>query len=226
MINNHYYTLIASLPALPRFDKAERLPISHERIDRRLRMLEEGDAAKLDQVIKFLLWQKQPVVETNEILAKGYRDLMEMDLSPDIKNYIELRMALRTIVAALRRKYRELPPPQAGEVWGVGRWVKHIENHWEDGDFKLGSIFPWIAEARGYLVEDKTVALEKLLMNTTWNWLDRLAMGKEFEFETVVAYFFKWELVNRWLTYNRKVANERFKELVSEVYSEQEEIFR
>ena len=53
-----YYTLLASLPPLPRFDRADRLPISRERLNQRCKMLTPDDARLLDRMTAFLAWQK------------------------------------------------------------------------------------------------------------------------------------------------------------------------
>ena len=44
MGNHQYYMLLSSLPALQRFDRAERLPISRERLMNRMNMLLPEDA--------------------------------------------------------------------------------------------------------------------------------------------------------------------------------------
>lgn len=60
-----YYTIIASLPHLPRFDKAERLPISRERLIQRLKMLEPEDFKLAENVAEFIAWRRQPVGRTD-----------------------------------------------------------------------------------------------------------------------------------------------------------------
>ena len=73
-----YITLVSSLPALPRFDQAERLPINRERLEARLRMLEPDDFALVERTASFLAWQRQPVERTDGdvvVLFKGMSEL-------------------------------------------------------------------------------------------------------------------------------------------------------
>ncbi len=42
-----YYDLVASLPHLPHFERAERLPITRLRLDQRLRLLKPAHADQL-----------------------------------------------------------------------------------------------------------------------------------------------------------------------------------
>ena len=50
MWKRQYYTLHASLPALPYFDKAKVLPISRERLEARMGMLAPEDAETMEKV--------------------------------------------------------------------------------------------------------------------------------------------------------------------------------
>ena len=56
MSSHCYYTLIASLPALPYFKLVERLPINRQRLEERLRMLNEEDASILAQARSVVEW--------------------------------------------------------------------------------------------------------------------------------------------------------------------------
>ena len=59
MRSNMYYMLVSSLPALPaRFD-VDRLPITLERLQARLRMLEPEDAREISRMLAVLRWSWQ-----------------------------------------------------------------------------------------------------------------------------------------------------------------------
>ena len=111
MIQREYYTLIASLPPLKRFDQAERLPINMERLKERLTMLWPEDAKLVDSVTSFIIWHRQPMERSDEEMSAIYKQLMESIDNPAIKEMINLRIDIRTIVVALRRHYRGLPAP-------------------------------------------------------------------------------------------------------------------
>jgi hypothetical protein len=220
-----YYTLITSLPWLPRFDRAEHLPISQERLNERLRMLEPDDARVVRRGLAFWEWREHPTERTDAEMVERYHRLIEVSEHPVLKQLIDYAVDQRTIVVALRRRQRDLPAPQAGEPWGVGRWVHAIERHWDDGDFRLGQIYPWIAQAKAYLEQGATFELERYLMEQLWTYIERAIPGNNFGFEFVLAYLFKWRLVQQWLSYNVEAASARFDGLLSEVMHEHQQLF-
>jgi hypothetical protein len=198
----HYYTLIASLPRLPRFDRAERLPINRERLRERLKMLEPEDAELVERAATFIRWQRQPVARTDQEMVAYYDQVAELFEESILACMFEFLINQRTIMAALRRRHRGLPAPASGEVWGGGRWVRHIEINWEDPDFKLGALYPWIPQARAHLEAGEALA------------------------EALLAYLFKWDILEQWLSYDKEEAKTRFEELVSEVTGEQGQLFQ
>ena len=216
-----YYTLLASLPPLPRFDRAERLPITRERLHRRYIMLTPEDAALLEHVATFLAWPRQTATRTDEEMIAGFKKMEEHISHPALQSFFKFPIDQRTIMAALRRRHRGLPAPAAGEPWGVGRFVRHIENNWDDPYFKLSAVYPWIQQARTNLESGETLALERLLKNVMWDYVDRSVQPYDFGFQAVLAYMIKWDILNQWLSYNVEEAKERFEELVAEVTDEQ-----
>jgi hypothetical protein len=220
-----YYTLISSLPALPRFERAERLPINEVRLAERLRMLDPDHWQVMERTAAFLAWQRQPMGRTDTDVVARFRHIADLASSyPVLMRMIEARMNQRTIMAALRRRHRRQPAPTPGESWGVGPWVHHVERHWEDPDFKLAHVFPWIPQARQHLTAGETLTLERLLMGLIWHGVGRLAQ-EMFGFEAVLAYLFKWDILRRWLSYNRQAAQARFEILVTEVIGEHDQLF-
>ena len=221
----YYFTLIASLPHLPRFYRAERLPINRERLDERLQMLEPEDRAVAARAEAFIEWQRQPVDRTDAEIIAFFEDMMKQTSQPVLMDMIDYRMNQRTIMIALRRRNRGLDVPRPGEHWGVGRWVRHIETHWDDPDFKLAHSNPWIRAARGYLEVGNAIELEQFLMDRTWNYLNRIVEKFEFRFESVLAYLFKWDILQRWLTYNPKTAKLQLTNLLKEITGEHVPLF-
>jgi hypothetical protein len=219
----NYYELIASLPHLPRFDKAEVLPISRERLLNRLKMLEPEDYKKVDQAAQFLAWRRQPTGRTNAQVVEIYRSALKIFSTPLLKELFEFPVNQRTILAALRRKEMGLLKPEKKELWGVGKLVAPIERNWDDPLFKLGALYPWIAQAKTYLQNGESLKLEYLLMNLVWDRLDRLLFKNNFGFEVIVAYLMKWDMIQQWLTYKQEAAIGRFEELIAEVVEEYEQ---
>lgn len=216
-----YYTLMASLPALPRIDEAKSLPINEIRLRQRLTMLTKEDAVLVWETSRFLRWQRKPIQQSDEeIVMLANRILKKLASHRTIAELVVLRMDVRTIVAALRRRHQKKPRPVKGEIWGVSEWTRAIEQNWDDPDFKLGYVFPWIPKARIHLEKGETVKLEKHLMSIVWNRAERLAFGNPFGFDALIAYLFKWDILQRWLSYDASAAKDRFKSLVLEVIRE------
>ena len=221
MIRREYYTLIASLPPLKKFDQAERLPINMERLRERLTILGQEDAKLVDSVASFIIWHRQPMERSDKEMFVVYKQLIESIDNPMIKEMINLRIDIRTIVVALRRHYRGLPAPKSGELWGMGRWVQHIEKYWDDQNLRLAAVYPWIPQVREYLENGNALELERLQMNQVWEGVDRLEDQNYFGIDVIFSYLFKWDMMQRWLANDVESAKLRFDELVAEVISDQ-----
>jgi hypothetical protein len=220
-----YYTLLASLPSLPRFDQADRLPITRERLRQRFSMLAPDDAELLERAAAFLAWQQQTATRTDQEMIASFKQMEEHIAQPILQSIFDFPIDQRTIMAALRRRFCGLPAPAPGESWGVGRYVNHIERNWNDPHFKLSAVYPWIPQARIHLEAGETLALERLLKNTLWDHVDRSVPSYEFGFSAVLTYIIKWDILHRWLSYDIENAKARFEELVTEVTDEQPRLF-
>ncbi len=225
MASQPYYTLLASLPPLPRFDRADRLPITRERLRQRFSMLAQDDAELLERVVAFLAWQHQTATRTDQEMIASFKKMEEHIAQPILQSIFDFPIDQRTIMAALRRRFRGLPAPASGEPWGVGRYVNHIERNWDDPHFKLSAVYPWIPQARIHLEAGETLALERLLENTLWDHIDRSVPSYEFGFSAVLTYIIKWDILHQWLSYDIENAKARFEELVTEVTHDQPRLF-
>jgi hypothetical protein len=226
MARANYYTLVASLPRLPYFESAMWLPISRKQLDQRLTMLAPEHALQLRHAEELVKWQRQPVTRTSQHIVRQYRKLMPAISNPALAGFVEYRMNQRTALVALRRRRLGLGPPAAGEAWGVGPWLNLITGAWDRRDLGLAYLLPWLPEAADLLEAGKAVELERLLMAAVWNRLGRIADGSPFGFEQVIALVFRWDILQRWLSYDPAKGKLRFQELVTEVTREQQQLFR
>lgn len=216
-LHHQYFTLVASLPPLPRFDRADRLPINRVRLQERLTMLQPRHAETAQRAAAFLEWQRHPDKVTDADMVADYERLMEEVMSQALKAMIQFPAEIRTVMVALRRRRRGLPRPAPDEPWGVGQQVGHILRNWDDPNFKLQPIYPWLPQAREFLEAGETLALERLLLRLVWDFADRVAQGHTFNFEAVLAYLFKWDTIERWLSYDPVPAKTRLDQLLAEV---------
>ena len=213
-----YITLVASLPYLPPFEKAERSPITRLRLEQRLHILEPCDARQLASAEALLSWRmslSKPKYDTEMVLR--YRALMHKINQPALRDFIEFRIDQQTILAGLRQRKAGFDSSFLESVSGASRWTRFIATHWTDPDFKLVAVYPWIPEARSYLEANDACALDSLLMSIIWRRLSRIAESNRFGFEAVFAFVFKWDILQAWLARDAGKAKNRFQELIKEV---------
>jgi hypothetical protein len=126
-------------------------------------------------------------------------------------------MTQQTLLAALRRKRDELGLPEDSSAWGVGPHVHHIRRHWELPYFGLERVYPWLPQAAERLSAGDAMGLERLLLDLNWRWLTRCAEQSMFGFQAVVAFVFKWDMLQAWLECDPNEAKVRFTELIDQV---------
>ena len=216
-----YYTLVASLPALPYFKHAERLPINRQRLDERLRLLSGTDAAILANARSVVEWGAHSANRTDAEFIRRFEEFQSVSDSPTLSAFLLYRMNLRTVIAALRRRHRDEDSGPSSHPWGIGDWVSHIEINWRVPDFKLGHLYPWIPAARQHLESGESKALEELLMDLVWQNLSRSALGFDFQFEAIIAFVFKWDILERWLSYDPEPSRTRFSNLGADLLASQ-----
>ena len=210
---NAYVMLISSLPNPEPIFLAKQTPLSRLKLDQRLRVLTPDDAAVLHQVEDALRWDHLPIkLSEDEVIGRGRAALAQID-NDVLTRIIRDRLEIRTCVAALRRRQRGETAPSAGTRWGIGRWVNHIARYWTEPTFRLDGVFPWLREADRLLKDGDSMALERLLLQEAWQKLVRQAGEHQFDFEAVVIYVLKWNIVDRWTKYNAEVAARRFQDL-------------
>lgn len=211
-----YAMLVTSLPHMATLFGAEQTPISRLRLDQRLRLLEPDDAARLALIEDLVAWDRMPLGSTDaEVVEEAIRTLDALD-DDFLGEVVGWRLELRTIIAALRRRRLGLEPPDPDRTWGFGRHVSFIGRHWTEPGFGLGGALPWIGEAAELLSTGQTVALERLLLGLAWDHLGRLGADHHFDFEAVVVYVLRWQLVARWTAHAAAAATQRFERLVDD----------
>ena len=224
MDTQRYYALVASLPRLPHFEQGEYVPITREALASRLRSLKPSHLAELEAASKLTRWQKQPRERTTADIVAQYDKAMKVIEHRALRDIVEYRMGERTVMVALRmRKRGERPQPEV--PWGVGRWTRKIEAHWDDSDLGVKSVFPWVDKARALVDSRDALELERMLLGVIWNKLTEIEGRTPFGFERVIGFVFKWDLFKRWLTYDAGVAKERFQELTVEVTRDHQKLF-
>jgi hypothetical protein len=209
-----YPTLVASLPHLARFDRLRSLPISHERLMERTGMLLSDDRAVIEAVFEFLAWQRQSATRTDGEVLAAFEALKASDQGGAVSALAGFRLTVRTLMAALRRSVGGRPFPET-QSWGLAPWTQHIHRHLDHPHFRLHGHFPWIVRARTLLEQGDSIALERLLMGLVWDHVDAADLDRRFDFESVVAYLFRWDIAQRWLSHDEEAARVRLESEVS-----------
>lgn len=220
-----YTMLINSLPHhLPLFT-SHQTPLSRIRLEQRLSMLEEADAALLAKIEQLIQWDYLSMDLSDEQIVRYGRDLIPQIYHPPLQEIVEFRLEMRTALAALRRRHRGEPAPGPQEIWGFGRWVRQIQRLWAEPSFGLDHPFPWLRTAHGLLESGDSLELERLLLGLSWGQLERVSGGHYFDFVAVVIYVLKWDIVARWTSYDGAQALARFNTLVAEGLQGHEALF-
>jgi hypothetical protein len=210
---NAYTMLISGLPRPEALFLAKRPPLSRLKLARRLRVLTPEDAEALRLVEQVLTWREFPMSLTDEEIVARAKATMAQIENETLQAIIRDRLEIRTCVTALRRRHRGEPAPGGGTRWGFGRWVSHIARHWSESSFRLEGVFPWLREAQRLLEAGETMALHRLILEQAWKNLGRHGGEHEFDFEAVVIYVLKWDIVDRWVRRDSKAAAQRLEEL-------------
>jgi hypothetical protein len=220
-----YVMLLSSLPHHGALTRTKQTPLSRLRLNARLKVLAPEDAEALQLVEDLLSWELvQKLGSDAEVVRRAKQTMASLD-SPFLKAVLRQRLELRTVIAALRRRRRGLPAPRTGEVWGFGRWTDHIARNWGDPAFGLARVFPWVREADRLIKEDDAYGFERLVLEEVWRDLGRAGEGHTFDFEAVVVYVLRWNVVERWTAYNEATAKECFVGLVEAGMSQAGDLF-
>lgn len=215
-----YITLVSSFPYLPPFEKAERSPITRLRLEQRLHILKPEDARQLALAEALVSWRLSLAKpKTDKDMVLRCRTALQEITQPALHEFVEFRITQQTILAALRIRQSNtlFESPFLEQINGASRWVGFITSHWDDPDFKLTAVYPWVHEARSYLETNDASGLDRLMMNIIWRRLSRIAESNRFGFEAVFAFVFKWDILQAWLARDAEKAKSRFQELIKEV---------
>ncbi len=210
----NYYTLIASLPALPPHFDVERTPVSRPRLRQLLKQLSDEDAATVRQLATFFSWDRQLIEQSDDDICRRYEELMQNEQGL-IREIVNHRINVRTLVAALRRRRDNLGPPTA-----VGELVGTIRRNWNDPTFGLGLRFPWVETCSTHMLAGETTKAERAIFEYTWQTWSRMAAEYTFSFEAVPLYVVRWEIVDRWTSRDMDTGKERFEQLAQETLGE------
>jgi hypothetical protein len=214
------YMVLSSLPHLERFERATRLPIGRETLAARLALLPAADGREISRAISIMNWKANGRARSDADLIADYEQVRGRAETRGLRDLIDFRLGLRAIIAGLRRRRLGLPAPRPGDRSGAGPWARHVQLHFDEPDFRLQHVLPWVPLARRLLDEGNATELEHLLFGLVWNKLDAMQCANRFGSDAVLAYVFKWDLVDRWLRRDSVLAAQKLEALALEALGE------
>lgn len=220
MKKNTYYTLLSSLPELPHFDSAQHLPISRERLDQRLNLLQPDDAGQLVCAETLLEWHHQPLVLSHTAAYEHYSQSLAGIRNLTLRALISFRFRLRIIMAALRFEHQHDQCNYQRLATALDFSSRRLLTQAYQTPEVISAQFPWFSKARELVNDNDSLAVERLLMNVVWNYLTSMCPSYGFYVESVFAYVFKWDIIQRWLSYDALRAAQRFHSMQMEIADE------
>ncbi len=124
--------------------------------------------------------------------------------NPLLKEYLAFEKLLRNVLAAVRARRKGLPP--ADHVLGDGEVVEQLGRSSAE-DFGLGQEIPWIERV---IAARDPLQLEDTIEQILWDYLDEQTSHLYFDFEVVLAYLLKLQLLEKRLA----LSEERGMEIV------------
>ncbi len=182
----------------------------------RLLDLDPEDHALLMQLWRLVDWSQYGMEDTVAKITKRVREVMAQLENEHLREMLQQRFEIRTLVAGLRRRHRGETTPPATNDWGYGRWLERMTRYWQEPGLRLERVFPWVFEADRLLSNGNPLATERLILRETWRHLDRIGEDHYFDFDAVVIYVMRWDLVDRWTRYHGEKALHRFHGLVEQ----------
>ena len=219
MSDKAYHSLLTSLPHIDSLFNSKITPISRYQLERRLSALTFDERKHLNMIEQLMHWDRtKDDADDAELIKFATRARSEVK-SKVLRDLIDWRLDMRTVVAALRRKKAGEKAP-SGPRWSFGTRYEFVRRNWNVPYFNLQFAFPWLPDVARYMEHDQSLELEKALLEAVWDELDRISTKERFSFEAVVIYLLRWNLVFRWTTYNSEIAIERFDQLVENALGE------
>ena len=108
-----------------------------------------------------------------------------------LREYLAFEKLLRNVLAAIRARRKGLPP--SDHILGEGEIVEQLGRSSAE-DFGLGQEVPWIER----LIEARDpLQLEDTIEQILWDYLDEQSTQVYFDFEVILAYLLKLQLLEK-----------------------------
>lgn len=209
-----YAMLLASLPPLGDMFSAERPPISRNRLEMRLGLMEPEDRGVLDEVAALLCWHRMDENASTSCLFARAETFITTHRGRFLAELVRERMELRSVVAALRLRQRVEATAEAYHAISFGSLRDVLHRRKSEEDFGLKHRYPWLKQGVRLFASGDSLGFERLLLGELWHQLDRLSYNHAYTLEAVILYVLRWDILERWTRYDAKQAMQRFEHLL------------
>lgn len=142
--------------------------------------------------------------EVNRLHEIYYDHAIQTSTNAFLREYLAFERLLRNVLAAIRARRKGLPP--SDHVLGEGEIVEQLGRASAE-DFGLGQEFPWIERL---VAARDPLHLEDTIEQVLWDYLDEQTTQVYFDFEVILAYLLKLQLLEKRLA----LSEERGMEIV------------
>lgn len=215
-----FYTLLASLPAMPADYRQPHVPISRPRLENRLSMLDDESLAFVDRLFSLLAFDTSAAEQCDPKRQALYTRIVQAMPDQAIQELVDLLIDATDIAAALRARLQKKEPPAM-----LGRYSDHIKRHWRHPQFNLGLRFSWINTVGQLLKNERVVQAETVLYQALWQQLRRHGGRHHFSLPALITYLIQWHLIGRWSMREEKAGTKRFTSLLDEAMNGYDTLF-
>ncbi|QEQ95630.1 hypothetical protein [Neptunomonas concharum] len=188
---SEYYTLLTSLPHLPKLDSGKVLPITRLALDRRLSMLSEQDSQQLQCLESLYFPEEDTLSQLSDRDVVRYWTKALGNLQSDVlKQRVYYQLEMRSVIAAIR--YREADMNHPEHFSGIGRWNGFIRRHWYEPMFSMDEFHPQMAFTVRLLKKGFPGQAESAFLAHLWQDLFYCEKQQDFNFEAVACYVLRW----------------------------------
>lgn len=219
-MTSQYYTVVCSLPKMNSHFKIEKTPISWPQLEKRLKLL-PVDKYNVVLKIEFLVWTSwfmphKPVPELRNV----FQNLLSTQ-SAFLRTMLLWFFDLRSIISALRMRNEKKDPPEHSQEYWITQWNHKLIQNWSEPDFGLKAIYPWLPKIAQEIARKNTVSVEQFLLSYIWNYLSIIETGHYFDFEAIIIYVLRWNIIHYWSKFNKENALNCLNELSNLILSKQ-----
>ncbi|MCY4177649.1 MAG: DUF2764 family protein [Endozoicomonadaceae bacterium] len=212
-MTSDYYTLLTSLPYMKSLFGSRRTPISRYQLNKRLSMLSEDDRKILTQIELLLFWEYPDNTEEQQLIRLANETVAAIQ-SDSLRDFVIYELNRRTLIMAVRLKLAGAPMPTK-PCWSYGTYCGYMQNNWGSPSLGLHNTFPEISQITEAMSNNETLKVEKIILQSMWKHASKLSMRHHFDFESVVVYLVRWNLIHNFVSQNKAEAATRFNELVN-----------